>query len=412
MDSSISPEKKLTVSLVNPPQSQLREPMSYVPLGLAYIGSSLLGKGFDVVCENLADRDGKNLCFKHGHSDVFMITYPSSCRDGVKAVIDHVTKEYPHSILVLGGAHPSVVHPSSIFDDVGGDVIITGEAEESAADFLSQPKHKEATPKSVFHSGIVADLNRLKFPARELFDRTNVVSTSGIHGCEKGVNSTTIISSRGCPYQCNFCCRYHPMYSRLRFRSPENIRDELICLEKNYGIEHVRFIDDCFTFNSKRVKKICEYTKKLDISFMCISRADLCGSDMLHTLRYGGCTTLDIGVESGSDRLLKLMNKKESSEQMKRCILNAKRIGLKVKVFLQYGLPYETVEDINNTLEFLGECKPDSYTLSKFTPLEGSEWGKKTNREKGWFYDDDDIRRVELINKINDILEIDNHGTV
>lgn len=409
----------MKISLINPPQPALREPLAYIPLGLAYIGSSLLKSNnkennFDVNVENLANLDiGIEVRLKYGYSDVYVITYSSAARDGVKKTINYIREKYPESKIILGGPHPSVV-PYNVFDDVGGDIIITGEAEEFIVKYLNDEndnndnkylKEEGGKRESIFHAGIISDLDSLPFPARRLFDYNNVVNKSSIHGCEKGVLSTTIISSRGCNYQCSFCCRSHPMYSKWRNRSAENVGEEILSLKENYGIEHVRFVDDCFTFNSNRINKICKYTKELEISFMCITRVDICNTDTLKTLKDGGCIMIDIGVESGSDVLLNMMNKRENSEQMKKCIIDAKKIGLKTKVFLQYNLPGETEEDIQKTMNFLRECKPDHYTLSQFVPLPGSKWECINNIGEKWFYDDEDEKRKRLMIEIDSILE-------
>lgn len=390
-----------TISLINPPQSRLREPKSYIPLGLAYIGASLLNNNFDVNVENLADVN-REIKFKNNHSNIFLITYPSASVEGVKKTINYIRKKYPKSKIVIGGPHPSV-EPLNTFNEIDSDIIMTGEVEESIVSLLTQPNSMDI--KKVVNSGIIKNLDSLQFPARQLFNTDDVVNITGIHGCEKGTKSTTIITSRGCVYKCSFCCRKHPMYSNYRIRSAENVKKEITELKEDYGIEHIRFVDDCFTLNKDRTKKICEYTKDLEVSFMCITRADICDIETLKTLKDGGCTTVDIGVESGSDKLLKLMNKKETSEQMKKCITNAKKIGLKTKVFLQYNLPYERDEDIQKTLNFLRETKPDYYTLSKFIPLSGSNWSNiKTKNNNEWFYDDNDEKRKYLIGEIDNIL--------
>jgi anaerobic magnesium-protoporphyrin IX monomethyl ester cyclase len=183
----------------------------------------------------------------------------------------------------------------------------------------------------------------------------------------------------------------------------------LIELKEDYDILHVRFVDDCFTLNKDRVSKICEYTKELDMSFVCIARADTSDLDMLKMLKLGGCTIINIGVESGSDILLLEMNKRETIDQIKKCVINAKKVGLGVKVLLQYDLPGETEEDWNDTLKFLKEVKPEYYTLSKFVPLLGSEWGNigrngGRSEVSGWFYNDSDEKRNRLINEIESIL--------
>lgn len=403
----------MNISLINPPQSALRDPLAYVPLGLAYIGAALLHNGFDVKAENLANTI--DIKFKYGHSDVYIITYSSATRYGVKNTCEYIRKTYPESKIILGGPHPTV-SPYNVFGDIYGDTIITGEAEEFIIEYLNNDYYDDMSiyhddthihhgGMTIYNAGIIENLDSLQFPARKLFNYNNVVNKSGIHGCEKGILSTTMISSRGCNYKCSFCCHNHMMYSKWRSRSAENISKEIISLKEDYGIKHIRFVDDCFTFNRDRIKKICKNTKELDISFMCITRADICGIDMLKMLKDGGCTTIDIGVESGSNRLLNMMNKRESVEQMKKCIIDAKNIGLKTKVFLQYNLPYETEEDIQKTMDFLRECKPDYYTLSKFVPLPGSDWEDNSGkRYSEWFYDDEDEKRQRLMCEIDSII--------
>jgi radical SAM superfamily enzyme YgiQ (UPF0313 family) len=194
------------------------------------------------------------------------------------------------------------------------------------------------------------------------------------------------------------------MYSDYRYRSAENVKDELIELKEDYGIEHVRFVDDCFTLIKDKVRKICNYTKELEISFVCITRADTSNLNVLKTLKDGGCIVINIGVESGSDKLLLDMNKRETIDQIKKCISNAKSIGLKTKVLLQYDLPGETEKDWDDTLKFLKEAKPEYYTLSKFSPLPGSEWSQEKKEVNGWFYNDSDEKRNRLINEIESIL--------
>jgi radical SAM superfamily enzyme YgiQ (UPF0313 family) len=113
---------------------------------------------------------------------------------------------------------------------------------------------------------------------------------------------------------------------------------------------------------------------------------------------------INIGVESGSDRLLLEMDKRETIDQIKKCVINAKKVGLETKVLLQYGLPGETEDDIQKTMNFLKEVKPEHYTLSRFTPLPGSEWSQIESKSEKWFYNDSDEKRNKLINEIESIL--------
>lgn len=430
----------MKISLINPPQTELKEPFSYIPLGLGYLASSLIKEGFeDVRIDNLAGIGLDNI--KLDFADIFGISYMSAARDGVKRTIDYIREKYPESRIIIGGPHPSV-DPIGAYVDINPDILIAGEGERLFPKLVNKiyefnngnricnennrnKNNNWNKISSMYNAGVIEDLDSLPFPARQLFEFDNVVSTSGIHGCEKGVNSSTLITSRGCPFDCKFCCREHQMYSKYRYRSPENVRDELIELKEDYGVQHVRFVDDCFTLVRDRVKGVCKCTKKLGITFMCITRADTSNLDTLKMLKDGGCTVINIGVESGSNRLLSAMNKRETVDQIKKCIFNAKKVGLKTKVLLQYNLPGEIAEDWSKTLSFLKEAKPNYYTLSKFVPLPGSEWWKwngvgnefslstslslssslsSSFSLNGWFYNDNDKKRNRLINEIESIL--------
>jgi len=384
----------LEISLVNPPNLQLREPNAFIPLGLAYLGSSLIKQGFkNTRVDNLIEKKEINM----KHADIFGIYYPSNSKDKIIKISKYIRQNFPESKIILGGPHPTVA-PLETMKTTNPDTVVGGEAE------LFLPKLVKKFQRGIYDAGIIRNLDCLPFPARHLFEKKAVVNETGIHGSYKP--STTVITSRGCPYKCSFCCKNHDMYIKFRYRSAENVFLELKELVASYGIEHVKFIDDCFTLIPQRVKKICEYTKKLGITFVCTTRADQTTDKILHYLKQGGCTTVSIGVESASPRLINLMNKNETVQQMKKCIINAKKIGLKTKVFLQYGLPTETDEDINLTLSFLKDTKPEEYRLSKFTPLNGSEWEIFLEEKMGSFYPDDDIERSKLMEKINCVLDI------
>lgn len=388
------------IRLINPSQIELREPLAYIPLGLGYIASSIIKEGYepfdDIMIDNLADTDMDNI--KLDYADVYGISYMSSTKTGVMRIVSYIREKYPDSNIIIGGPHPSV-SPLETYETMKPDVVIEGEAERLFPRLVENIFNGDNV-HTIYNAKLIECLDELPFPARRLFDYKNVVNTTGIHGQDKGQRATTMITSRGCPFDCKFCCKGHDMYNKYRYRSPENVKYELIGLKEDYGIEHVRFVDDCFTLNKDRAKKICEYTKELDISFMSIARADTCDLNTLKMLKSGGCKILDIGLESGSPKLLKDMNKRETIDDIKKCLLNAKKIGLNTKVFLQYDLPGETEEDIQKTIDFLKETKPDFYTLSRYTSLPGSEW----YTQKGWFYDDNDDKRNELINRIEVVL--------
>jgi len=162
------------------------------------------------------------------------------------------------------------------------------------------------------------------------------------------------------------------MFSKFRFRSTSDIKKEIEEVMDRYNISHFRFIDDAFTANPWRVLNLCEALRGLGITWMCITRADWINRELLEAIKEAGCTEVDYGMESGSQRILDAMNKGITVDQNIKAVKLTKETGLRVKAYLMCDYPSETEEDITLTKRFMCEAKPDKYTLSSFTPLPGS----------------------------------------
>lgn len=385
----------MSVCLIQSPQTQLHQPRAYIPLGLAYIGAVLEEAGVDVQILNLADKvDPKP-------SDVPPADwYGISC---VTATYDAVKKLIPllEGRVVVGGPHPSVL-PDETLAELKPDIVMTGESEFAFRDLVLG----KIEPEPIMDAGFIEDLNDLPFPARHLFPDSDVVDCSGIHGQEKGVAATTVITSRGCPYSCNFCCKGHPMFNWYRYRDALNVMEELFMLKERYGIGHVRFVDDELTLHKKRSAKLMRALRPLGLTFVCITRSDTLDPNLLRLMRLAGCVEIHIGVETGSDRLLKLMNKQTTARILKRGVEMIKNAGIRAKTYLIYNYPGETEADREATIEFLRETQPDKYTISRFIPLPGSAVERVTGQKGAvWFYPDEDGEFQEYRERIQAALQ-------
>ena len=389
--------------LINPPQTQLRQPKAYIPLGLAYIGAVLEEDGVKVKVLNLADYQEsriKELCER--------LTFPEVDWTGIScvsatyhAVKDLVTHLKGKSRIAVGGVHASVL-PLKTYNEMKPDVVVTGEAEFLLRDLVVG----KVKPSPVMEAGIIRNLNTLPFPARHLFREEDVVDCTGIHGQEKGVPATSVITSRGCPYSCNFCCKGHSMFTTYRYRNARNVKEELKLLIHYYGVEHIRFVDDEFTLNNRRTKDLCTEIKGLGLTWVCITRADSLSKTLLKAMKEAGCVEVHIGVESGSNRILNLMNKRVTVETLLKTIRMIKKVGVRVKTYLMYGYPGETEEDRSLTLSFLRKAKPDKYTISRFTALPGSKtYNPSPRREPTWFYPDEDLEWNRFKQKIEEAMK-------
>ena len=269
----------MRVCLINPPQTELREPKAYLPLGLAYLAATLLNSNIDTKILNLADEENlENVTIPK--SDWYGVTCVSATYDSTVELCKVLDGK-----IVLGGVHPTI-EPEQTLKDIGADYVVTGEGDYVFRDLISgyiKPKNR------IIEGGVIKDLDALPLPARHLFPHDEVVNSEGILGCEKGVVASSIISARGCPYNCCFCVKAHEMFRKFRYRSAENIKVELNQLIENYGVQHVRILDDTFTLIKKRVIDLCDKIKDLEITWACITRADHIDEETIRHMRESGC---------------------------------------------------------------------------------------------------------------------------
>lgn len=376
------------VVLINPPQTELHQPTAYIPLGLGYIAAVLEQSGMQVEILNLANTPiGKVERQTFPEADFYGITCPSALLENVAKLARLLRGE-----AIIGGVHATICPEET--SELTKSRVMMGEAEYAFRDTVLSKRSK---PWKLFDCGIILNLDGLPLPARHLFAESHVIDTTGIHGCEKGVRATTMMTSRGCPFHCAFCVKGHPMFSLYRERSPDNIRREIVLLQTSYGVQHIRFVDDIFTFNRRKISILCGKIQDLGITFSCITRADCLDDTIISDMKKAGCVEIHIGVESGSNRLLQVMLKNENTATYLRAIKKIKKHDIRVKVYLMANFPTETSKDVELTKKFMLKAEPDKFTLSNFTLLPGSDvannpWQYGLNQiDTGsqWFYLDE-----------------------
>lgn len=176
--------------------------------------------------------------------------------------------------------------------------------------------------------------------------------------------SLSILSSRGCPYICTFCNSIiMGGHKRARFRSAANVVQEIRQLVDRHSIRSFRFQDDIFTLNRARLRELMASLRELEIVFRCFGRVDTCSREVADLLYQGGCRHIAFGVETGSPELLRRMRKRQSVEDIRRGIANARAAGLAVRVFLMVGFPGETWATIQQTVDLMLECAPDEFSV-------------------------------------------------
>lgn len=282
--------------------------------------------------------------------------------------------------VVLGGPHVHLF-PEETIGLAHVDYLVLGEGEAAFSellDHLGDPQALQQIPGLVFkrdgaviHTGIrplVEDLDRIPFPARHLVPYRNYTSL-----LSKGQIVTTVFTSRGCPFKCTFCDRPH-LGKRFRARSAANVVDELEACTR-LGIRDFLFYDDTFTVDKRRVLDICQgiRERKLSIAFDIRTRIDTINEEIIRALKRAGCLGIHYGVESGSERILKVLNKGITIPQAEEMFNLTRKHGIQVLAYFMIGSPGETREDIEQTFRVMKALKPDYVHLTVFTPFPGTQ---------------------------------------
>jgi len=296
--------------------------------------------------------------------------------------------------IVFGGPHASVA-PEHLKEQEVVDAVFIGEAEDSFCQYLLRLSGKEYLLHRVwvrdsegwaYHDGdgFIQDLDSLPFPSRGKYD--SVIKES------RSINITT---TRGCPYRCNYCQPSKEILfgKRIRRRSVKNIIAEIRQYIDEYAINSFSIDDDTFTFNDTVVQEFCEAVKPLHISWTCQTRTDI-KKQTLQLMKDAGCVSLFVGVESGSQRMLDLMEKNNTVLNNEKFIRVCSELGVSVWCNMMVGYPGETIQDMSESLDFLRRVHPDRVCVSQVTPFPGTNvWSQNIDDviQRDW---DDMARHV------------------
>lgn len=258
--------------------------------------------------------------------------------------------------------------------------------EETIADLDPQ-----TIDKQVFFTGkreLNKDLDSLPFPARHLL-RNNIYRSP-----ETGNPIAVIHGNRGCPAKCVFCPAGVLTDFSVRYRTPENIVQEIRECVEEHGIREFLFHGDTFTMNKKWMIELCGLIKDsgLDIHWGCNSRVDTIDDERAVAMKAAGCWVVAFGIETGDAEMLEHMKKNATLDQAREAVACVKRNGLRVHTFFVIGLPWETEETLENTWQFIQEIDPDFFDFNIATPLPGTELHQVALRDNLFVEDYDPAR--------------------
>ncbi len=219
----------------------------------------------------------------------------------------------------------------------------------------------------------LTDLDGLPFPDPEL--ELIPVDTKD--------NFIVIQTVRGCPYDCFFCSSPRIWGRTLRRRSVKSVVQEIVFRKEKHGVEHFYFCDDTINMDREYLRDLCNELMSMNITFSCEARLNLVDETTLRLMKQAGCTRIKVGVESGSNRILKLMNKHITTEEIKIAVKKIKDANIPITVYVMIGLPSETRQEILETLDLCKELDPDWVSLSVATPWYGTDMYDMVVKEMG-----------------------------
>lgn len=378
---------------------------SMPPLGLLYMGAVLDKEGIDVRIvpadiKNMSWRDIKQDILDY-QPDIIGITSTTENRFQSFKLVKLAKKIYPQGLVIMGGPHASMAAEDSLAHIPELDLVVRGEGEETILEicrWLEEGKDVKALDsvtgisyrmdgevKSNPPRPLIEDLDSLPYPAFHLVPFEDYHFTFPVPG--KGeLPAVNIMSSRGCPFKCNFCATPINWGRHVRMRSPENVVDEIQRLIERYGVRVIFFFDDTFNVNTKRVERICDLIieRNLDIYWKCDVRIDLIDRPLLAKMKQAGLFHLSFGLEAASERVRnEIIDKKVDIEDFHNLVKWCQELDVIPNVFFIYSHPTETWDEAQETIKIIeqyGKGIEASIAILHIypgTPLE------KTARENG-----------------------------
>lgn len=404
----------MNVCLIAPPNKSMADPRIAPPLGLLYLAAAQRNAGLgtpavvdlNVSCypagpEGSKDHPGGNT---HDFSlDRMLAEVPTGCdvyglslasmqlASGLPLVRALRLRE-PGAVLVAGGAHASAM-PADLAADF--DVVVRYEGEAAWVALLAalddgwgkpgKPLadcptsfgtwagrvHVEGGKAMVIDGTQIDPLDDAPIPARDLLDFSRYTRRIA------GKAATNLITSRGCPARCTYCQQVDLWGEGLRLMSPARVLAEVDAIRETTGIENILFLDDSLTAcSTARMSELCAGLKARGVQWRGWTRANLIARPdrlpMLREMHDAGFVSCCVGVESGSDRLLKAIAKQTTVDQNRAAIRNLKAAGIKARCSIMVGLPGETWDDVQALVDFVATEQPDDWILSTLVPLPGT----------------------------------------
>ncbi|MBM4391886.1 MAG: radical SAM protein [Deltaproteobacteria bacterium] len=307
----------------------------------------------------------------------------------------------PKALVVVGGPQLAIYPKESLTWDCF-DIAAVGDGEETMLDICEAVESGSALddiPGTCVRKGsdfvmnpsrsVPKDVDKYPMPAWDLVD------VNRYHCLTLLKPFATMVTTRGCPWHCGYCSQVYS--DKLRFRSPELVVDEMEWLVKNHGVKEIVMFDETFTIGKKRMRKLSEeiLRRNVNVKFNIRARVDTVDREVLELLKRAGLRSIHMGVEAGTDRVLKIMNKQITREQTERAFRIAREVGIETRGYFMVGYYDATPQDIEEMINFSSSIGLDWASYSVATALPATDL-YRIAQERG--YVDGDFWRRYTIN--------------
>lgn len=372
------------------------------PLGLCSLASVVREKGYKTDIIDAA-------VLNYGFGDVVKkivnlspkyigITASTVAIDHAGKLASRLKKAKKDLIIIIGGPHVTALPKETLLDYPAFDLAVIGEGEEVLAELLpvlDRGKDLESVQGLAFRQGrkivmterrsYIENLDALPIPAWDLLPSLKRYYRSSPQSFNR-LPSTSLVTSRGCPYQCTFCDR-SVFGNHLRSYSPDYVLEMLKILSREYGIKHILIDDDTFTISKQRLREICNLMikEKLDLTWTCLARVDTVDESILRLMKKAGCWQILYGIESGDQEILDKLQKGITLKQVKKALKMTCQANIRTKGFFILGTPFETKRTIKKTIDFMKKIKLDDFHMTYFTPFPGTAIYHHQIKNKGFY---------------------------
>lgn len=355
--------------------------ISLVPTGLCYLHSSLIETGHDSILANFSAWSTKRVKQEllKFNPDFIGISQWTHNRHSSLELARTCRNILPNSTIIMGGGHATFCYEDILFENSPVNIVVIGEGETTLIELVSQSQSE-----SEWHG-----INGLAFrcgkdlvitPPRKNLDDLDRMPIPSLYfdksvGLDIEMQSEFIVTTRGCPSSCYFCSSPDFWGRRVRFRSPAKIVEEILYIRKKFGLIYFSIRDDTFTADRNRVLEFCRLLQKRDVNILwnCQSRVTAIDEELVIEMKRAGCECIQLGIESGSQRILQHLGKKISTVEILDACTIIKEIGINLSIYLISDVPGETSEDLLKTVELVRQIHPDDGYVSPLAYYPGTK---------------------------------------